>query len=239
MSIGLKLAPKLSQEHVRLTPFSVMNVKLATQILSESVSKLLQEYYPADTHGTADLCLFMDRFFDCLNVRNQSEGLKKRKPFLQPYTNVDDPRFDWLKNSFLKYLSDWRSSTLNRPGNFTQNARERMFLSWQTYEGLRITVYSVIEATKFLLLQGMPFVLTEKFNQDVVEEYFGRHRSLGRRNDNPTVYQFGYNSNTLRMQRSIAPVTGNTKGAHKQKRRVSWFAVDDAPLDKRRPGPSI
>ena len=44
MSIGLKLAPKLRQEHVGLTPFSVMNVKLATEILSESVSKLLQEY---------------------------------------------------------------------------------------------------------------------------------------------------------------------------------------------------
>ena len=98
MSIDLKLAPKLGQEHVRLTPFSVMNVKLATQILSESVSKLLQEYYPAGTHGTADLCLFMDRFFYYLNVRKQSEGLKKRKPFLQPYTNVDDPRFDWLEN---------------------------------------------------------------------------------------------------------------------------------------------
>ena len=77
MSIGLNLAPKLSQEHFRLTPFSVMNAKLATQIPSESVSKLLQEYYPADTHGTADLCLFMDLFFYCLIilVHSQSEGV--------------------------------------------------------------------------------------------------------------------------------------------------------------------
>ena len=85
----------------------------------------------------------------------------------------------------------------NRPGNSTQNARERMFLSWQTFEGIQITVYSLIEATRYLLQNGVNFVLSEKFNQDVVEEYFGRHRSLGRRSDNPTIHQFGYNSNTL------------------------------------------
>ena len=27
--------------------------------------------------------------------------------------------------------------------------------------------------------------------QDVIEEHFGRQRSLGRKNDNPTVRQFG------------------------------------------------
>ena len=48
-----------------------------------------------------------------------------------------------------------------------------MFLSLQTYEGLQITVYSVIKVTK-----GMAFVLTSRFNQDVVEEYFGRQHSL-------------------------------------------------------------
>ncbi len=79
----------------------------------------------------------------------------------------------------------------------------------------------------------MEFVLTEKFNQDVVEENFGRQRSFGRRNDNPSLYQFGYNANTIRMQRSIAPVTGNTKGKQKQKRRVSWYTVDEQPLKKR------
>ena len=62
-----------------------------------------------------------------------------------------------------------------------------MFLSWQTYEGLKITVNSVIEATKFLLQEGMDFVLTERFCQDPAEEYFGKQRKLGRRNDNPDI----------------------------------------------------
>ena len=37
MNMGLKLAPKLTLDHVQLTPFSVMSVKLATHILTESI----------------------------------------------------------------------------------------------------------------------------------------------------------------------------------------------------------
>ena len=56
-----------------------------------------------------------------------------------------------------------------------------MFLSWQTYEGLQITTLAVIEETKFLLTEGCEFVLTVRFCQDPVEEYFGNQGKLGRR----------------------------------------------------------
>ena len=88
-----------------------------------------------------------------------------------------------------------------------------MFLSSQTYEGLQITVYSLVECCKFLLSKGFEYVLTERFCQDVIEEYFGRQRALGRRNDNPTLRNFGYNDNTLRIQRANTAVMGNTRGA--------------------------
>lgn len=233
LNSGLKLLPKLTFEHVNLNPYAVMSVRLATQVLSESVGRVLKHYYPEETHGTATFCDYMDKFFDCANVRNQKEGITKRKVNLHPFRDLNDPRFNWLRSDFLGYFQQWKESIDNRAGNYSQNARGRMFISSQTYEGLQITVNSLIEAVQFLLRQGMPFVLTERFNQDVVEEYFGRQRSLGRRNDNPTIYQFGYQANTIRMQRSVVPVTGNTKGSHKQKRRVSWKVVDEEPLSKR------
>ena len=90
-----------------------------------------------------------------------------------------------------------------------------MFLSWQTYEGIKITVNSLIEATEFLFAEGFQYVLTERFCQDVVEEYFGRQRSQGRRNDNPNLYQFGYSDNAIRVHHIITPVMGNTRGARK------------------------
>lgn len=87
-----------------------------------------------------------------------------------------------------------------------------MFISRQTYEGFKITVNSAIEATKFLLCEGMEFVLTERFCQDTLEEYFGSQRKLGRRNDNPDIRTFGYNSNTIRIQRTVSCQSGNTRG---------------------------
>ena len=53
------------------------------------------------------------------------------------------------------------------------------------------------------------------------------------RSDNPSISQFGYNDNTIRVQRFVVPVTGNARGAHKSKRRVSWSVVDETPLPKK------
>ena len=107
-----------------------------------------------------------------------------------------------------------------------------MFLSWQTYEGLQITVNSVIEATKFLLQEGMDFVLTELFCQDPEEEYFGKQHKLGGRNDNPDVHAFGYNSNTIRIQRTVSCQSCSTRG-RKDKQRA-WENITDAKLPSRK-----
>ena len=128
----------------------------------------------------------------------------------------------------MDYLRQWKASTETRPGNFSQNARARMFLSWQTYEGLKITVNSVIEATKFLLQEGMDFVLTERFCQDPAEEYFGKQRKLGRRNDNPDIHAFGYNGNTIRIQRTVSCQSGNTRG--RKDKQKAWENITDAKL---------
>lgn len=133
---------------------------------------------------------------------------------------------------FLQYLKQWKESTENRPGNYTQNARAKMFLSWQTYEGFKITVHSVTEVVRFLLEEGMEFVLTERFCQDPVEEYFGKQRQLGRRSDNPDIRQFGYNSNTIRIERSISCQSGNTKG--RKDRKKAWEQVTDDKLPCRK-----
>ena len=72
----------------------------------------------------------------------------------------------------MEYLRKWKESTEHRPGNFTRTARGKKFIPWQAYEGFQITVHSVIEVFKFLLQEGVEYVLTERFCQDIVEEYF-------------------------------------------------------------------
>ena len=106
LDIGLKYLPKLTNKHFQLTSYSVLNVRLAVQILSFSVGKVLQEFGPQDAAGTAKLCMLMDSFFDCLNVRNTDEFKTKRKPNLKPYPDPQDEHFDLLKYEFLKYFKD-------------------------------------------------------------------------------------------------------------------------------------
>ena len=117
---------------------------------------------------------------------------------LAPFRHVTDSRYEWLQNVFIQYLEKWKVSIDSREG-FTNGEKNRMLLAQPTYEGLKITAYSTIEATRYLLNDGMPWVITSRFNQDCAEEDFGRQRSLGGRNDNPTIHQFGYQANTLRM----------------------------------------
>ena len=72
---GLKLIIKLNAEYVRLNPYSKMIVRLATQVLSESVGNHLYTYHGHECHGTADLCM-MDKFFDLLNIKNEVQMTK-------------------------------------------------------------------------------------------------------------------------------------------------------------------
>ena len=225
---GLKLVPKLTSDHINITPHSGMRVRLAAQVLSESVGTVLNEFGPPEANGTAKFCLMMDTFFDCLNVRNTKEHSIKRKPFLKPYESIDDPRFDWLDN-FLSYFTLWKESIEERPGNFSKHAKSNMFISWQTLEGLQTTVYSFKEVVRYFLENGVEYVLSERFCQDDLENYFGRQRAIGRRRDNPSVKDVGYNDSTIKSQFSVRPIQGNVQAA------VGKFnVIDDTPLPKRR-----
>ena len=55
----LHILPKISNEHIKLTSYSKMNVRLAAQVLS-SVSKVLLAYSPPEAAETASFCSLMD-----------------------------------------------------------------------------------------------------------------------------------------------------------------------------------
>ena len=225
----LKWHPKLSDAHFSLTAYSVMNIRLVVQILSSSVGNIFKKSGPPEAPGTVEFCILIDTFFDCLNVRNKEEYKIKRKPNSKPYSDVNDERFSWLKNEFLHYFQEWKNSIENRPGDFTKNAKSNMFLSWQTYEGLLLTVHSFVEAKKYLLLHGgVAYVLSEKFCQDTLENYFGKQRAIGGRRDNPNIRDVGCNDNTIKAQFSVRPIVGNV-----QDHGSKWNEISMSPLKKR------
>ena len=229
---ALHRLPKLTLDHILLSSFSKMKVRLAVQVLSRTVSTCLVESGDPSVVGTAMFCRMINDFFDCSNVRSTTEHERKRNDRIKPYESVDDERLVWMKDTFLKYLEEWKSSTQTREGSFTATEREKMFLSRQTYEGFKITVNSHVEAVKFLLSEGFKYVLSERFMQDVIEDYFGHQRTVRGRSDNPSAQQFGYNDLTIAAKRDIAPsVSGNTGGRYGKEK---WGHISEDPVKKRK-----
>ena len=94
-------------------------------------------------------------------------------------------------------------------------------------------MFSFIEISRYLLSQqdGL-FLLSERFNQDPVEEFFGQQRARGGRCDNPNVLTFLHNAQAIRVQRTIAIGSGGNV----RKRDKSWrddIAELSKPLQKR------
>ena len=58
----------------------------------------------------------------------------------------------------------------------------------------------------------MRYVSTERFCQDPFENYFGRQRSLGVWEDNPSLRDFGYNDNSIQNQKIFELISGNVQG---------------------------
>ena len=91
----------------------------------------------------------------------------------------------------------------------------------QTYEGLKISINSIIEATQFLLWHQVKYVLTERFCQDALANWFGRQKSLRSRKDNLSMVDFRYGNNAIRNQKHFKPITNVNS---------SMIALTDEPL---------
>mgnify|MGYP002803942685 CR=1 FL=1 len=234
LEMGLHQLPKLTIEHIHLTSFAKMKVNLAVQILSKSMAEALRRSMPLEeVSETATFCQLMNDFFDCCNVRSVDEHQRKNNTLLAPYKKCDDPRFVWLNDTFLKYFAGWKEEISKREG-FTPDQMAQMFISVQTYEGLQISVKSLIECTKFLLENGVSYVLSERYMQDCLEEYFGHQRQRGQRSDNPDAVQFGYNDRILQIQRNAGLVSRGNVGSRRKVGESRWATIREEPLPKRK-----
>ncbi|XP_035690813.1 uncharacterized protein LOC118425822 [Branchiostoma floridae] len=230
-AVGLRMLKNLTHDHVFLTPSLRMRVSLAVQVLSKSVYHGLTMQGRHDTISTRKFVLMMDKFFDCLNVKNTESN----KPVLYPYRNVLDARFTWLEEDFLGFLREWEEEAHGTP-NLSKDDRNRMCLSKQTLEGLRITVASFTTLTKVLLQEdGVRYVLSEKFTQDPLEQHFSKQRHRCGANEHPTVMEYGRNELNILVTGEMAAAfrrpNGNWRGRGDHQAQIDFS--DNTPLPKR------
>jgi len=196
---GLRAATKITKKHIAYKT-NKMNVKLAAQTLSESVSCALQfvekcrPNYLQSPKATAQFCKIFNDAFDLLNVRSKFSKLKKHSvPLTDDNFNKLKDYADTLENYILQLKDNNNKSILL--GN-----RKIGFL------GFIVCLRNMFDLFKELKNVGLQYLLTFKINQDHLETFFSALQSRGGFNDNPSARQFeaGYKKLLIRHEISAA-----------------------------------
>lgn len=192
---SFRVCPKITFSHINPSNTEKMRVKLATQLFSRSVAKGLEFYSRRKTEGLQDVKATMDftlRFndlFDALNRNNPKEGISFGSKDLR------------VLASSLHWLNNWEKEVV------CGKTLRSSLLTCQTAEGLRVTILSTLEITRYLLKEcQFKYVLTGKFNQDVLERFFGIIRQAGGQDDHPSMPTFLQLYNMLSVYSLLKPL---------------------------------
>ena len=82
--------------------------------------------------------------FDIVNIQSNQSLEFKWVPMLALFIrSVNGWRFPWLRNVFDKFFQGWLNSVQYCQWKFTKDAGQKMsmLILWQTYEGLKISIY--------------------------------------------------------------------------------------------------
>ncbi|XP_064465409.1 uncharacterized protein LOC135376898 [Ornithodoros turicata] len=175
--LKVRLAPKLTDDHIHPTVFSRMKVKFATQVMSNSLSTgiavLISTGYmhPAAT-ATSDFLLRMDVLFDCLNSSSIQQGDDKKMRF----AISDSTKHKELLESAVQWIAQWKFDSDRQP---------------PTVRGWQITICAILALWEDLHQNfGFEHLLTRRLNQDPVENMFGQFRQMHGCNETPNAFQF-------------------------------------------------
>ena len=169
--LPIRMAPRLTFRHINLPPFAPLRVKLATQVLSHSVASGISTYchfqaLPPEAQYTADFCEKMDQLFNCFNSSSMRSNAKMRHAIT---TNSGHKKF-------LTDCLDW-FSTIRSQGPRT---------NLPCVSGWKLAISSLLQLWDELHTNyGLPYLLTNRLNQDCVENLFSIIHGKGGHRDNP------------------------------------------------------
>ena len=178
-----------------------MSVKLAAQLLSESVGtslrycldKKLSEF--SGCQATIDFIVLFNTLFDIMNSRNlKSSGYK---------CPIQKKNVDQIKDFLVKAETYIRSIRLRDGQEIIKSNRKTGFVGFLfCIRSLQILYEIHISPV------GAPlnYLLTYKLSQDHIELFFGQIRSMGGSNNNPTVRQFSAAYKKLLVRNDIMDV---------------------------------
>lgn len=176
---------KLTKTHVAPKYRNKMRVKLAAQVLSNTVAailKLMSESIENKEDSsamlqTAEVVEELDRLFDCTNGPSSKHDVKKNIR-----TNVSKSSFHhklWPKyQTMLKTLTFLKSDSQIRLKNV------------RCINGYITTISSLQDIWKYVAAKNFKYLNLRQLNQDAIENLFGIIRQHSPTNRNPTCHHF-------------------------------------------------
>lgn len=195
---------KLTKKHIEWKRNS-MNVRLATQTLSNSVAdsiQFLQENNVPEFQGAETSIEFFRRIDKTFNIFN-SRNLRHSQPtdIFKRVLSEENKRivFDFLHSNIkyfksLKIHEDYyegkkKSATAIKKTKMVPILKSRSFCG---FRGFIIDMVSLMDMFTEYIEQNhiLTSIATYNMLQDVIEMFFGRIRACGGFNNNPNVHQF-------------------------------------------------
>lgn len=172
----IRLAPKLKSRHIDLKNFAKLRVSLAVQVLSHSVAAGITAMIrlaalPPDAMATAMFAERMDQLFNCFN----SKSLHSRQ--VMGHAISDKTRH----TAFLLETQHWLANLKckNKSGTLP------------CLNGWQISIKSLLMLWDDLRKNhGFHYLLTDRLNQDCLENLFAVVRSKGGHRHNPSPFEF-------------------------------------------------
>lgn len=197
-SLPIRMCPKLTNKHLVLTNFSKMRVNLATQVLSHGVAAGIMTHVslgslPKEAVHTAEFIERMDQLFDCFNSGTLVNILKPHRAAISPTS---------IHMKFLTDCKDWINTWVP-----VGNRSELYFIN-----GWKLSISVLCSLWADLNKDNLKFLLTNRLNQDCLENMFGVIRQSGLCRDNPTPEQFAPSFRQCLVNNLLTPPKGSNCG---------------------------
>lgn len=165
---------KITDAHIHPSSFQKMRVKLACQLLSNSMAATIRtcvatgQLCSKTAIDTADFVQFMNNLFDCLNSRS----LYSSNPYNCALTHSGN-----VKTFLLAALNYFSNLKKIKNGKISQPP---------CFKGFSQSIKGILQFFEEEKSNDVSFILTNRLNQDALENAFSIFRQKGGYNKNPT-----------------------------------------------------
>jgi hypothetical protein len=220
---GIKMAPKLTDNHINLPMFTKMRVNLAAQVLSHSVAAGMSTMQrlgrlPEEAKVTANFLEQMDQLFNCFN----SSSVHSKRKFGHALS---------ANSGHIQFLHESR--------NYLNNLELPHHKPLPCLEGWKMAISSLLALWEDLSENfGFKFLLTNRLNQDCAENLFSIIRGKGGKRDNPDAREFRAAYRQVVFDQMLLPSKGSNCKEDEDNVLLSLTSMDMAHTSPAMPSTS-